>query len=153
MKAQRKDTLFLETTEVPAAKSIGEITAVLVKAGAREISTTYDNGEPAGVRWSMMIYHQLVWFQLPVRVEPVFQKLRKRLSNRIRIDINALRERATRVAWRQLLIWVKVQMAMVELDMAEFAQVFLPYVLDSGQRTMWDAVKESQFKQLEAPKS
>jgi hypothetical protein len=35
---------------VSAAKSIAEITAELVKAGAREVSQSYENGVPSGVR-------------------------------------------------------------------------------------------------------
>jgi hypothetical protein len=145
--------MFLETTEVPAISSIGEITAVLVRAGAREISTTYADGKPAGVRWMMWLYDRAIWFRMPVRTEAVFATLRKRKAGRLDLKgIERLRQTAERVAWRQLLMWVKVQMALIELDMVEFAQVFLPYVEDSAGGTMWDAVKGSQFKQIEPPK-
>jgi hypothetical protein len=86
----------------------------------------------------------------PVRIESVYAVFRKRWKGSG--NVQALREKAARVAWRQLLAWTQVQIAMVQLDMAEFAQVFLPYVLDSSQRTMWESVRESQFKQLEGPK-
>jgi hypothetical protein len=65
----------------------------------------------------------------------------------------ALQATAERVAWRQLLMWVKVQMALIQLEMVEFAQVFLPYVQASERgETVWDAFKGQRFKQIEGPK-
>jgi hypothetical protein len=145
------EKLFLETTEVPAAKSLGELTAVLVKAGARSIQTHFDGGKPSGLRWSMDLYGHVVWFELPVKVEPVFQVLRKRKPGLNATQVAHLRATAERVAWRQLLMWVKVQMALIELNMVEFAQVFLPYVHDANRNeSVWEAFREQRFKELPA---
>lgn len=150
---KERKTLYLETTTVPVQKTVGEISALLVRAGAREIMQTFDSGQPAGVKWSMDLYGRTVWFQMPVRVDSVYQVIAKRYKGILSAQRRAaLKEQAARVAWRQLLAWTQVQIAMVQLNMAEFAQVFLPYVLDTSQRTMWDLVKDSQFKQLEGPK-
>jgi hypothetical protein len=152
------DTMFLETTEVPASRSIAEITSELVKNGARQIATTYgEKGQASGIRWLMLLYgDKPVWFQMPAKVEPVYNRLYKRASEMRRgyrpIDSAALREKAERIAWRQLLMWVKVQMAMIQHGMAEYAQVFLPYVEASDGRTAWDAFRDQNFKQIEAPK-
>ena len=152
--SSRKDTLFLETTTVPAAKSMAEITAVLVKAGARTINTTYEDGKPAGLEWSMVLYDRPVYFQMPVKVEPVYKTLRSRVSGVVSRDRDLrLREQAERVAWRQLLAWINVQMALIRLGMVEYAQVFLPYVAESpGGRTMWDVARDSHFRMIEGPK-
>jgi len=141
-------TLFLETTTVPAAKSISEITAELVKAGASEVSQSYENGVPSGVRWAMSLYGRVVLFELPVKVDSVRKVLqRKRRAGAVDIEY------ARRIAWRQLLMWVKVQMAMIQLEQVEFAQVFLPYMMDeSGRTTAWDAARAQRFKSIEAPK-
>jgi hypothetical protein len=145
--------LFLETTTVPATTSLSEVSAVLVKAGAVSIETTYADGKPSGLRWSMKLYNNLVWFELPVKTEPVYKLFLKRNSGRrIRPNADRIRVMAERVAWRQLLTWVKVQMAMVELDQVEFAQIFLPYVQNpTTGASVWDMFKEQKFKALAAP--
>jgi hypothetical protein len=124
---------------------------LLVKHGANHISTEYANGAPTGLRWSMVLYNQTVWFQLPVKVDPVAKLLyRKCRTQHSRAAVPA---QATRVAWRQLLRWVQVQLAMIQLGMVEFAQVFLAYMQESERgETVWNALRESRFKQIEAPK-
>jgi hypothetical protein len=146
----KRSTLLFETTEVPAAKSLGELTAVLVAAGATSIQTFYDGGKPAGVEWSMTLYGQRVWFAMPAKVEPVFQKLLKRRNRYAgRAEQEKLRDTAERVAWRQLLMWCKVQMALIDLGMAEYGQVFLPYAKEHpAAPTVWDVFAERKFKQL-----
>lgn len=145
-------TMFLATTRVPAAKSIGEITQELTKAGATAILQTYTNGKPSGLRWSMKLYGQEVWFELPVKIEPVFQKLYKG-KKWSQAEQQRLRELAERVAWRQLLMWVKLQMALVEIDLVEFGQVFLPFHTDTQHgQSVWSHFKSEKFKMLEPPK-
>jgi hypothetical protein len=145
------NTLFLQTTTVPAAKSIGEITQELMKAGATSILQNYDDGKPCGLRWSMNLYGQEVWFELPVKIEPVFKKLWKRARGGT--DTRRVREMAERVAWRQLLMWVKLQMAMIEIDLVEFGQVFLPFHTETQHGlSVWEHFKGGKFKQLEPPK-
>lgn len=156
MPLRANDTMFLETTEVPALKSMGEITSALVKAGAREISTTYgDGGKAAGIRWSMWLYDRPVWFVMPAKTEAVYTTLYKRKSGSGRmINSQDLRDKAERVAWRQLLMWVKVQLALIEHGMTEYAQAFFPYMSEGpgSNATVWDMFREQKFKAIEAPK-
>jgi hypothetical protein len=150
MPKKTRASLFLQTTEVPAAKSIGEITGELSKAGATAIMQTFGGGKVTGVRWSMNLYNQECWFELPVRIEPVFQKLYERKSTNV--DTTRLREMAERVAWRQLLMWVKVQMAMIDINLVEFAQVFLPYHTETQHgASVWEHFKGQKFKALPPP--
>lgn len=146
--------LFLQTTQVDANKTVGEITAMLVKYGARTIETIYDNGKPAGLSWSMMLYNQPVYFRMPAKVEPVYQTMRKRAGGFVgREREQRIREQAERIAWRQLLAWVQVQFSIIELGMVEYAQVFLPYVsAGEGTSTVWDVFREQKFRAIEAPK-
>lgn len=146
----RRTTLLFETTEVPASKSLGELTSALVSAGAASIQTFYEQGKPAGVEWSMMLYGQRVWFAMPAKVGPVFQALKQRRKGFLdRGATERLHEMAERVAWRQLLMWVKVQMALIDLGMVEYAQVFLPYAKEAPHSpTVWDVFAEQKFKQL-----
>jgi hypothetical protein len=150
----KSSSIYLETTEVSALKSIGEITDALVRAGARSIETLYENGRPLGLAWSMWLYDRAVYFRMPAKIDPVYKFLRKRKSGYVGPQLEQkIREQAERVAWRQMLAWVKVQLTLTELGMVEYAQVFLPYVQEGpGGRTMWEAAQESHFRMLEAPK-
>jgi hypothetical protein len=148
-----KKKLYLQTTTVDAAKSMAEITAVLVAAGARTVQTTYEAGKPAGLEWSMVLYDRPVFFRMPAKAEPVCKMLHRQQRSSITRDREAkLREQAERIAWRQLLAWVQVQMSLIEIGMVEYAQVFLPYMTNATGSTIWDVMRESQFRAIEAPK-
>lgn len=146
-----KKTLYLEHTTVPASKTIGEITSLLVQAGAAEISTTYVQGEPAGVRWRMELYGQPAWFEMPVKIDAVFKVMYARKPRQAQTTIEELKTKALRIAWRQLLAWTQLQLAMIQIGMAEFGQVFLAYTVGQDNQTVWEVFKQQQYKQLPAP--
>jgi hypothetical protein len=129
-------TLFMETTEIRPEKTAGELTGLLVSAGARQIATDYNgNGRITGLRWTMKVGPADVLFAMPVRIEPIFKLLKDRrgstwLSDQDKVDI---REKAERVAWRQLYRWTQAQVAMIETGMVEAAEVFLPYADIAGE--------------------
>ncbi len=58
--------------------------------------------------------------------------------------------RAERIAWRQLLRWVQIQIAMIQTGMVDAAEVFLPY-MEVGGRTLYRAFADTQFKRLPPP--
>lgn len=123
-----KYTVFMGTTTVSATQTIGEISSVLIRAGARQIATDYtDNGKVEAVRFSLVLpgFPQPVVFRLPCRTEKLLKLLRNDLQ-------------AERTGWRQVLRWVQAQMAMIEVGMVRVDEVFLPYALIPGaDRTMF----------------
>jgi hypothetical protein len=138
-------TLFMETTEVSASKTAAEISACLIAAGASQIAMDYAKGEVTGLRWAMPVNGRDTLFVMPTRVEPVYQILRKRRPPYI--DGNEeirIRQKATRVAWRQLLRWVQAQTALIDVGMVKAAEVFLPYVEVAPGRTMFEAIEAGQ---------
>lgn len=155
--AKRK-TLFMETTQVSAEKTAGEIMAVLQGSGkVRRIANSYDSGgEITALEFSIGIIEGLEWdYRLPVRVEPIFKILngRRKYSYDKNQKAASDLEQAKRVAWRQLLRWVQAQIAMVECGMVATEEVFMPYRLDAKrERTMFEHMVEREVKMLEAPK-
>jgi hypothetical protein len=150
---KQKKTLFMETTEVPAERTASEISAVLIQSGATQIATEYASGKITGLRWTMTVCGRDVLFAMPARVEPVYQILKKRrgsswLSEK---EKEALRAKADRVAWRQLLRWTQAQLAMIECGMTEASEVFLPYMQMHTGETLFELFKGSEFKALPAP--
>ena len=136
-----KKTLFMETTEVPAERTAAEISAEILKAGATQIATDYEDGSITGLRWTMRVYANDVTFAMPARVTPVYKILLSRkgfttlwvknsdgtlTTKPYHAEIYA---KARRVAWRQLLRWVQAQLAMIETGMVRPEEVFLPTCL------------------------
>ena len=158
-----KKTLFMETTEVTPERTAGEITACLVSAGATGIGTEYDGkGKITGLTWKMMVGPDPQRrvervFSMPARVEPVYQILVHRRSSegdkwydqKLK---DAMRAKAERIAWRQLLRWVQAQMAMIDAGMSEAGEIFFPYMLVGTATTAYGFFAEKQFPMLEAGK-
>jgi hypothetical protein len=144
-------TLFMETTEVSAVRTAGEISTALVAAGAREIAMQYgETNNLIGLRFVLQVENVPITFSLPVRIEPVFQHINGR---RRYPDSSAKqdREQAERVAWRQLLRWIQAQLAMIDTGMVQPHEVFLPYMLQPGStQTLFEHFEREGLKQLTA---
>ncbi len=135
---KRSNNVYLETTEVPADRSAAEVTAELVKAGARSITTMHgDDGGITGVSWTFREGAIDLHFALPAKVDGVFRILKARLNGKY-MDRDKLESKAERIAWRQLLMWVKAQNAMIQTGMVQPHQVFMPYALNRDGRTMFE---------------
>jgi hypothetical protein len=107
-----KKSLYMGTTKIDPQKTAGEIIAVLVASGARQIATDYTpQGRIQGLRFIIPTAGNGVAFSLPVRVDPLLKYLRND------------RQQAERVAWRQLLRWTQAQLAMIEVGMVKAEEV------------------------------
>jgi hypothetical protein len=148
-------TLFMETTEVPAERTAAEVSAELIKAGATQINTSYENGKVIGIKWIMRINGIEALFQMPARIEPIYRILSKRRAGNTgrstdgKLYYPDLWTKAERVAWRQLLRWTQAQNAMIETGMVQAAEVFFAYsVHPSTGQTLFEHVVETQYKAL-----
>jgi hypothetical protein len=148
--SKARKTLFMETTTVPAERTAAEISSVLIRAGATQIATDYEAGKITGLRWTMRAAGRDLLFAMPARVDPIFKILSERNSSWA-IDQAKLREKAERVAWRQLLRWVQAQLAMIECGMTEASEVFFPYIQTPSGNTVYELFRGQGFKMLPAP--
>lgn len=138
-------------TQVPVAKTVGDIHSLLCQAGAEYISTRYDKDRlPDAISFSILVpvpggpLRLPMHFVLPAR----WQGTRKFLSGRRR-GSGWVDEQARRVAWRNVYFWLKAQLATVELEQAEVIEVFLPYAVGKdGETTLFQALKKQQFAGL-----
>ena len=145
--------LYMETTEISAERTAGEITSLLVAAGARSISMDYaEGGKVVGMDFVLMIGGLPYPFKMPVRTQAVHEIFRKRRIATMKWRAHEFeqkdREQAERVAWRQLLRWVQAQLAMVDCGMAQAREVFAPYLLDPSGMTLFEYLEETRFKAL-----
>jgi hypothetical protein len=150
--ARTRKAIYLETTEVTAERSAGEITSVLVAGGARNISTDYDAGRITGMHFTLMVNDIPFGFALPARTAVIREMLRQRRQKSMGFRAHEYDAKddlqAERIAWRQLLRWVQIQMAMVDAGMAQSHEVFLPYLQDQRGKSVFERFEETTFKAL-----
>ena len=142
---------YLKTTTIPTMKTIGEIQIFLTDAGADAIQIENDSTtrEPKAMSFLYEVNGRKIPFRLPARVEPVYEKLHRERSIRTRSKYEEQDyEQARRVAWRQILYWVKAQFALIDTGMVEAAEVFLPYAQVGIDETFYQKLKAGKFKAL-----
>lgn len=130
------------TTTVSAERTAGQIIAKLAKAGASQVLTDYTDGHPTGLAFALPTPTGLRRYRLPVDVVAVFRVLEKQRDVPARYSTP---DQAERVAWRIMKDWIEAQLAIIETQMVTLDQVFLPYMLMGGERTVYDLFLEHQL--------
>lgn len=131
------------TTTVPVSRTIGQVQALLVQAGARQIMSEYDeHGNPVGVAFAVMTPHGLRNFHLPVNAAAVEKVLREdhKVANRLKTP-----EHAQRVAWRIIKDWLEAQLAIIATEMVTLDQVMLSYMQGKDGRTVYELYLDQQL--------
>src|SRR5688572_11290030 len=126
------------TTQVESEKTIAEIQKILVKHGAHKIVTDYKNSLPSAVTFCLTLKDNLIAFSLPANPEGVLRAMKK--DSKIPRS-KCTEEQAQRVAWRIVKDWVEAQMAIVEAQLAELAEVFLPYAVTKNGSTLYQEIQ------------
>lgn len=144
------------TTTVAAEKTAAEIIAKLAAKGARRINQEYgESGDLVGIGFTFEVFGSPVYFKLPANEGGVerymLNEARKRSrGNLAKARMEQIQQQARRTAWRILKDWVEAQIALVESEQAEMAQVFLPYAEHESGRTMFELFSDNQQKRLSA---
>jgi hypothetical protein len=127
------------STEVEPIKSASEIMAMLATKGATAIQIEYEKGEPTAMAFKIVHNNVEVPFRLPCN----WQGVKRAMDKRKRGYSGSSEAQAKRVAWRIVKSYVEVQLAIVESNQAEMAEVFMGYAITKGgislfQRMMQD---------------
>lgn len=126
-------TLYMETTKKYPEETSAEIEVLLSSYGLLSYNKLYEGGEVVGCYFVLGIREKEVPIKLPVRWEPLWAMAQRGETRYIKD-----KKQAQRVAWRQVLRWIESQLALVELEMVEIAEVFLPYMVVSKTTTLYD---------------
>ncbi|MBA7525329.1 hypothetical protein ES705_17480 [subsurface metagenome] len=145
MKSKRP--LFTYTTSIEPQKTVGEIQEVLTSHGAKSILSDYDGeGKIKSLSFMVNTVHGDMAIQLPCNPEPVYKILKQQYREKI-ISAGFVNEhQALRVSWRIILYWVKAQMAILETEMVQIEQIFLPYMTMKDGRTLYEKMIDSKFQ-------
>ena len=133
------------TTTIAAFQSAAEIECILVKHRAKSIMKNYDNERITGISFLIDNGTSQIPIRMPARTEDCLQVLKKQKQENPRKRIIDTPEQAERVAWRILKDWVEVQMALLDMKMVQFEEIFMPYIEINNGQTLYEKLEEQQF--------
>ncbi len=128
------------TTNIDFEKTIGEISKCLRDHDADKVIVDYENKLPVAVTFCLTINGNTVGFRLPSNHTGVL----KAMQNNRKVPRNKCTpEQAMRVSWRIVKDWVAAQLAIVEAQIADVAEVFLPYAVTKDGTTLYNQIKQN----------
>lgn len=137
------------TTSISSEKTISEIMKCLVKHGATKITTDYDGEIPSAITFCCYITGSLIAFSLPANYNGVLKAMQKDSKVPRRL---LTKDQALRVSWRIVKDWVEAQMALVDAQLADIAEVFLPYAITKNGTTLFKEIQSNGMKMLQTSK-
>jgi hypothetical protein len=99
-----------------------------------------DQGRIDGLSFGLKIRDRVIGFTLPINTEKVKLVLKREGNTRYTND-----DYVYRVSWACMRDWVIAQMALIETEMAEPLQVFLPYAQDGSGKTVFEKVVDGNL--------
>lgn len=134
------------STKIKSEKTIMEIQQILVKHGATKIVTDYDGTNPKAVTFCLMLNGNIVGYSLPANYSGVLKAMKK--DSKIPKSFHN-EEQAMRVSWRIIKDWIEAQMAIVEAELADMAEVFLPYAITKNGNTLYNEIEKNGMLMLQ----
>ena len=123
--------------------SFDVIQKCLAAHGAQKMMFDYNGqGEVSALSFAINLDGRMIGFRLPARIEQVEIVLKegRRWKNK-----QELHDQAYRTGWANIRDWVTSQMALVDTRMATVQEVFLPYVIIKGEKTLYETMERSNF--------
>lgn len=134
------------TTSITVEKTTAEIQRKLALAGAQAVMCEYnDDGLLSAMSFRIITASGPISFRLPANYDGVLvalensRKVPARLCNY---------EQAARVSWRIIKDWIEAQLAIVEAELAQLEEVFLPYAQNESGKTLYETIKENKWNPL-----
>ena len=132
-------TLLNYTTTIDVHKTLAEIQKILVAHGARKIMYDYDDsGHIQELCFQIATANGDRGIKLPANIPAIFEVLKQQKKSG-KIKNNPNYEQAERVGWRIIKDWVEAQMAMLETQMVQMDEIFMPYMVYRNGQTYFEA--------------
>lgn len=133
------------TTSIGVHKTLGEIHETLAVHGAKKVMYDYDDaGHIRTLSFVVNTPDGERGVKLPANVPAIFEVL-KQQKKAGKIKTNPDYAQAERVAWRIIKDWVESQMAILESQMVQFEEIFLPYMVNNKGLTFYQAYQQKQL--------
>lgn len=132
------------TTTVDSFKTVSEIEHILMIHNAKSITKNYDGKSIKGLSFVIDTGRQEVTVQLPAKIAECLKVLEAEKAKGTK-NIKATKEQAEKVAWRILKDWIEAQMALLDIQMVQLKEIFLPYILTENGQTIYERLENQQF--------
>lgn len=135
------------TTKVPVDRTVQEIATKLVRAGAKAVMQEYDDdGNITSLCFRLDHRGQPIMFRMPGRIERIYVVLQDdpKVEGRY-----CTMDQAARTGWRIIKDWIEAQLALVESDLVDMVEVFLPYAQKASGETLYEALDSNNYALLE----
>jgi len=130
------------STTIDVHKTISEIQKQLSSHGANKIMMEYKDGQITQLSFSINGPSGDIGIVLPAKADCVFRIMeREKKNGKIKTPVS--KDQAERVAWRNIKDWIEAQMALLETEMVELEQIFLPYMISEKGMTVYDKYKQN----------
>lgn len=138
------------TSSVPVEVTVMRIEKILAKNFATQIAKEYKDGEVYAMTFS--VHNPTTGkdsrIRLPVQRKAIVAVLSNQYKRKISSATKArIEAQGNRTAWKLWQDWLEVQMSLVEMEQAEFVQIFLPYFWN-GHQSYYELAREGGFKML-----
>lgn len=134
------------STTIDPAKSVAEIQRRLTRYGARAVMVENRDRRPVSVSFLVDTAFGERPYRLPANVDGVLAALERERRNGRVSRSQAAAEHAERVAWRIVLEWLKVQLAVIESGLVTLDQVMLPYMqVGPAGETVYQAIRDARL--------
>lgn len=136
---------FAQGTTVSAAKTRGEIEALVENYGATRFASGWTEDNKAAI--SFVCHGRLVRFVLQL---PTMEEAEKKAPRRpswtrpTEAQKTKWREGETRRRWRCLLLAIKAKLEVVESRIATFDEEFLAHIVTPGNLTIFERIKMAE---------
>jgi len=114
---------------------------------AKKVMFDYDDaGQAIAITFQVAVNGIPYTCQLPNRFERVKQLVKEAYrSNNDYISDERATEQAYRTSWANIRDWILAQMALIDSQMVKTEEVFFPYLLDEGGRTVYETFEQRQL--------
>lgn len=132
------------TTKIDPNQTIGEIQRMLSRYEVSAMMTQYEGRNVSAVAFELVIEGKKIQFKLPCNWRAVHEifKNNPTAQKNMRLKGGTLEDQAIRTAWRVIKDWIEAQLALVEINMVTLPQIFLPYMIVRGGKTLAEKMSE-----------
>lgn len=112
----------------------------LATHGAKTIIFDYgQDGLIHGISFTIQFRDRFLPIKIPARIEQVGKVLENQ-------GFRYTPEQIYRVAWRNVNDWVDAQMAMLDSEMVQMEEIFLPYIMIGKNKTLYQQYVDTNFQ-------
>lgn len=124
---------------MPINRVFDAIEKMLIKHGARQIAYTYEDGLKTGILFTIQGKNSLLPIKMPVRIKNIEQVFKKD-------GVKYKTEQPYKTGWKNVHDWIAAQLALLETEMVQMEEIFLPYILMNKDVTAFDYFSKNNYQ-------